>query len=232
MEVSLFMGYVLRHKKILFMLCLMLCSSSLYAFFSQAHKKIEVEYEPTNIILSSGRILKDYVVSGEGKLFIPYELVEDILSEQIFWDQENHTLNIGSIPTASVMSDKVKIYHYDYDSIHSFLYCPDAKTNKCMTMANQPYAFGYYFTNVFSAFFNLEGSYHEITGFLGCEDFKASDGQIDFYLDDILVQSFQIKADDLPEKIRLDVSGGNQLKISFTGFKPDTQIDFADVYIC
>lgn len=222
------MRYLLSYKCGLLLLCLIVFSSSLYAFM---RKKIEVEYEPTDIILSNGRILKDYVVSGDGKLFIPYELVEDILSEQIFWDQENHTLNIGSIPTASVMSDKVKIYHYDYDAIHSFLYCPDAKINKPMTMANQSYDFGYYFTNVFSASFNLEGTYHEITGFLGCEDFKASNGQVDFYLDDTLLQSCTLKADDLPEKITLDVTDGNQLKITFSGFKPDTQINFADVYI-
>lgn len=223
--------YLSRIKYCLLAVTLILVSGSLYAFIAQPHKKIEVEYEPTDIVLSNGRILKNYVVSGDGKLFIPYELVEDIFSEQIFWDKENHTLNIGSIPTASVMSDKIKIYHYDYDSIHSFLYCPDAKTNKTMTMANQPYAFGYYFTNVFSASFNLEGAYHEITGFLGCEDFKASSGHIDFYLDEQLLQSYDLKADSLPEKVSLDVSGGAQLKITFSGFKPDTQIDFADVYI-
>lgn len=226
---------MLRHslhlKHYILALCLILFSSSLYAFVSQTHKKIEVEYEPTDVVLSNGRILKDYVVSGDGKLFIPYELVEDIFSEQIFWDKENHTLNIGTIPTASVMSDKIKIYHYDYDSIHSFLYCPDAKINKTMTMANQSYSFGYYFTNVFSASFNLESAYHEITGFLGCEDFKASSGHIDFYLDDTLLQSYDLKADSLPEKIKLNVSGGSQLKMTFSGFKPDTQIDFADVYI-
>lgn len=225
------MRYLIHFKLYLLVLCFLLFSCSLYAFITQAHKKIEVKYEPTSIILANGRIFKDYVVSGEGKLFIPYELVEDILREQIFWDQENHTLNIGNIPTASVMSDKVKIYHYDYDAIHSFLYCPDAKTNKSMTMANESYAFGYYFTNVFSASFNLENTYHQITGILGCEDFKASNGQVDFYLDDVLLQSCMIKAGDLPQKINLNVSGGQQLKITFSGFKPDTQIDFADVYI-
>lgn len=220
-----------HHKTYCFIISLLLFSSSIYAFKWQAHKKIEVEYQPTDIILENGRILKDYVVSGDGNLFIPYELVENIFSEQIYWDSENNTLNIGNIPTASVMSDKLKVYHYDYDSIHAFLYCPDAKTNKTMTMANHTYERGYYFANVFSASFNLDTTYHEITGFLGCEDFKASNGQVDFYLDDVLLKAYHLDADSLPQKIVLDVSGGSKLKLVFSNFKPETQINFADVYI-
>lgn len=220
-----------HHKTYCFIICLLLFSGSIYAFKWQAHKKIEVEYQPTDIILANGRILKDYVVSGDGNLFIPYELVENIFSEQIYWDSENNTLNIGNIPTASVMSDKLKVYHYDYDSIHAFLYCPDAKTNKTMTMANHTYERGYYFANVFSASFNLDTTYHEITGFLGCEDFKASNGQVDFYLDDVLLKAYHLDADSLPQKIVLDVSGGSKLKLVFSNFKPETQINFADVYI-
>lgn len=220
-----------RHKTFLFISCLLLFSSSLYAFKLQTHKKIEVEYQPANIILANGRILKDYVVSSNNDLFIPYELVENIFNEQLYWDREHHTLNVGNIPTASVMSDKLKIYHYDYDSIRAFLYCPDAKTNKTMTMANKTYERGYYFTNVFSACFNLDDTYHEITGFLGCEDFKSSNGQVDFYLDDTLLKSYFLQADNLPERVKLDVTGGSKLKLVFSNFKTDTQINFADVLI-
>lgn len=225
------MNYLSHHKTFLFISCLILFSGSLYAFIWQAHKKIEVEYQPTDIILSNGRILKDYVVSSDNDLFIPYELVETIFNEQLYWDRENNTLNVGKVPTTSVMSDRLKIYHYDYDSIRAFLYCPDAKTNKTMTMANQIYKSGYYFTNVFSAAFNLDGAYHEITGFLGCEDFKASSGQIDFYLDDTLLKSYSLQADSLPEQVILNVTDGSKLKLVFSNFKTDTQINFADVYI-
>ena len=222
---------ILNKKVILIFFCLLLCSSSLYAFINFPPKKVEVEYQEAEVILPNGHIIKDYIVSGEGKVFIPYELVEHIMSEPIFWDSENKTLNIGNVPTASVMSDKLKIYHYDYDSIHAFLYCPDAKTNKPMNMANEIHENGYSFTNVISASFNLNEAYHHITGFLGCEDFKASTGQVDFYLDNTLIASQTLKADDLPQKIQLDVEGGNQLKLVFSRFKPDTQINFADVYI-
>ena len=225
------MHHLSHYKTFLWISCLLLFSGSLYAFKWQAHKKIEVEYQPTDIILANGRILKDYVVSNDNELFIPYELVEDIFSEQLYWDRENNTLNVGNVPTASVMSDKLKIYHYDYDSIHAFLYCPDAKTNKTMTMANAIYKRGYYFTNVFSACFNLDRTYHEITGFLGCEDFKASNGQVDFYLDDTLLKSYSLQADSLPEEVMLNVTGGSKLKLVFSSFKTDTQINFADVYI-
>lgn len=230
-EVIIFMHDLWRYKAYFFISCLLLFSSSLYAFRWQTHKKIEVEYQPTDIILANGRILKDYVVSNDHDLFIPYELVETIFNEQLYWDRDNHTLHVGNIPTASVMSDKLKIYHYDYDSIHAFLYYPDAKTNKTMTMANETYRRGYYFTNVFSASFNLEGAYHEIIGFLGCEDFKASNGQVDFYLDDTLLKSYFLQADSLPEQVKLDVTGGSKLKLVFSNFKTDTQINFADVYI-
>lgn len=195
------------------------------------NKTLELQYQPSEIILSDGRILKDYIGALDDDAFISTELMEDILGKQIFWDKDQHTLYVGDIPTATVMSDKVKIYHYDYDSVHAFLYCPDAKTNKSMTMAGQTHNHGYYFSNVFSASFNLEGAYDQITGYLGLEDFKASDGQVDFYLDDTLIKSYFLKSDCLPVKIDLDVTGGNKLTLTFSHFKPDTQIDFADVYI-
>lgn len=218
-------------KFLLTIFCLVLFSSSLYAFINLPPKTMEVEYHEAEVILPNGHIIKNYIVSNEGKVFIPYELVEHIINEPIVWDAENKTLNVGNIPTASVMSDKLKIYHYDYDSIHAFLYCPDAKTNKPMTMANEVHETGYSFTNVISASFNLNHSYHQITGFLGCEDFKASSGQVDFYLDDQLIATQTLEADDLPQKIQLNVSDGTQLKLVFSGFKPDTQINFVDVYI-
>ena len=218
-------------NRLLIALCMLLFSSSLYAFINHSPKKIEVEYEEVEILLPDGRMIKDYIVSGDGKVFIPYELAEHVMNEPIFWDNANKLLTVGNIPNASVMSDKLKIYHYDYDSIHAFLYCPDAKTNKTMTMANEVHKSGYSFTNVFSASFNLSQTYHHITGFLGCEDFKASNGQVDFYLDDTLIASQTIKAGNLPQKIDLDVTDGMQLKLVFSHFKPDTQINFVDVYI-
>lgn len=222
---------ILNKKLLLTAFSMALCSSSIYAFMNFSPKKVEVEYQEVEILLPNGHMIKDYIVSGDDKIFIPYELAEHVMNEPIFWDSENKLLTVGNIPTASVMSNKLKIYHYDYDSIHAFLYCPDAKTNKPMTMANEVHESGYSFTNVLSASFNLNQTYHQITGFLGCEDFKASDGQVDFYLDDTLIASQPIKADHLPEKIELDVTNGTQLKLVFTAFKPDTQINFVDVYI-
>ena len=228
--------FILYHhivKKLMSILSLSLALISLLCAFVSLNKaqKIELDYHEAEIILPNGHIIKDYLASGDGKLFIPYDLVEHMVNEPLFWDSENNTLNIGNIPSASVMSEKLKIYHYDYDSIHAFLYCPDAKTNKPMTMANEGHQNGYSFTNVLSASFNLEQTYHHITGFLGCEDFKASSGQVDFYLDDVLIASQELKADGLPQPVSLEVTDGTQLKLVFSHFKPDTQINFVDVYI-
>lgn len=202
------------------------------AFINLPSKKVELEYKEAEIILPNGHIINHYIASDdEGKVFVPYELVEQIMDEPLFWDNDNHTLNIGTVPNASVMSDKLKIYHYGYDTVRAFLYCPDAKMNKTMTMGNCIHENGYSFTNVLTASFNLDEAYHHITGVLGCEDFKASSGQVDFYLDDTLIYTQDLKADDLPQHIDLNVEGGTQLKLVFSQFKPDTQINFADVYI-
>ena len=222
---------LLNGKFLLLTLCTFLFSSSLFAFVGRSPKKVEVEYQEVEILLPDGRLIKDYIASGDGKVFIPYELAQHVMSQPIFWDSDSKLLTVGNVPSASVMSDKLKIYHYDYDSIHAFLYCPDAKVNKTMTMANEVHETGYSFTNVFSASFNLNQTYHHITGFLGCEDFKASNGQVDFYLDDTLIATQTIKADSIPQKIDLDVTSGTQLKLVFSHFKPDTQINFVDVYI-
>lgn len=228
---EVFVLKIITKTKVLLFTLALLFSSSLYAFMNFAPKKIELNYQEAEIVLPNGHIIKDFVASNEDKVFIPFDLAEHIMSEPISWDDENKTLIVGHVPTASVMSDKLKIYHYDYDSIHAFLYCPDAKTNQPMTMASETHHNGYSFTNVLSASFNLGQSYHHITGFLGCEDFKASNGQIDFYLDDTLIATKMIKADQVPTPIDLNVTDGTQLKLVFTGFKHDTQINFVDVYI-
>ena len=216
-------------KLSLFILSLGLLSLSLFAY--PWHRMLSLECKPSDIVLSDGRVIKDYIATDQDEIFLSSKLVENILGKQVYWHADDATLYIGDIPTSTVMSDKVKIYHYDYDNIHAFLYSPDAKTNKAMTMGGQKHSTGYYFSNVFSASFNLDHAYHEITGLLGCEDFKASDGQVDFYLDDTLIASYTIKADHLPERITLDVTDGSKLTLTFSHFKPDTQIDFADVYI-
>lgn len=228
---EVFVLKIITKPKVLIFICTLLFSSSVYAFMNFAPKKIELSYEEAEIVLPNGHIMKDFVASNEDEIFIPYDLAEHIISEPITWDHENKTLIVGNVPTASVMSDKLKIYHYDYDAIHAFLYCPDAKTNQTMTMANETHHNGYSFTNVLSASFNLSQTYHQITGFLGCEDFKSSNGQIDFYLDDTLIATEVIKADQLPAPIKLNVTNGTQLKLVFSGFKHDTQINFVDVYI-
>lgn len=225
------MKTLLNQKIFLTLSCLLLFSSSTFAFINCTPKKVELEYQEAEIVLPDGHMIKDYIASKEDEIFIPYTLVEHMMNEPISWDNETKTLNVGNIPTDTVMSDKLKIYHYDYDSIHAFLYCPDAKTNKPMTMANEVHEAGYSFTNVISASFNLDQTYHQITGYLGCEDFKASSGQVNFYLDNTLIHTQSLKADQMPQKIELDVTDGKQLKLVFTHFKPDTQINFVDVYI-
>lgn len=210
---------------------ILLASQAVYAFNLLPHRKVELNLKAAEIILPDGHIIKDYIASDEHSLFLSSDLVADILGQQVQWDERHNTLNIGEIPTATVMSEKLKIYHYDYDHVHAFLYCPDAKMNKTMTMAGQTHNFGYYFTNVLSASFNLGQIYHEINGTLGCEDFKASNGSVSFYLDDTLLKTYNLEANDLPIPIDLPVSGGSKLTMTFNGFTPDTQIDFADVYI-
>lgn len=212
-------------------LLIALLISCVCAFKPLSHKKVELDYQEAKVALPDGQIYSTHIASNDHQIYIPYDLVEHMINEPISWDASNHLLSVGNIPAANVMSDKLKIYHYDYDAVRAFLYCPDAKTNKPMTMANETHDYGYSFTNVFSACFNLNQTYHHISGYLGCEDFKASNGQVDFYLDDVLIASETIKADSLPKPIELNVDKGTQLKLVFSQFKPDTQIDFVDVFI-
>ena len=194
-------------------------------------KTVEVEYDTAEIILPDGRTLKENIVFKDNLVFIPYEALEDITRENVTWDPEDQTLTIGSLSFAEAMSDKLKVYHYDYDVNHAYLYAPDVRTNKDMTMGSTAHDLGYSFSNVQSASFNLKGQYHHITGFLGCEDFKAAPGIIDIYLDDTLLASYTFEADSLPEKLDLNVTDGTQLKFVFSNFIPNSQIDFVDAYI-
>lgn len=194
-------------------------------------KTVELEYNTAEIILPDGRTIKENIVVKDDLLFIPYEALEEITSENINWNPEDQTLTIGNLSFAEAMSDKLKVYHYSYDVNRAYLYAPDVRTNKTMTMGSISHELGYSFSNVQSASFNLAGHYHHITGFLGCEDFKSANGAVSIYLDDTPLANYTLIADSLPEKLDLDVTGGSQLKLVFSNFTPNSQIDLADVYI-
>lgn len=194
-------------------------------------KTVELEYNTAEIILPDGRTIKENIAVKDDMLFIPYEALEVITNENVSWDPEDQTLTIGNLSLAEAMSDTLKVYHYGYDANHAYLYAPDIRTNKPMSMGNITHDLGYSFSNIQSASFNLNGHYHHLIGLLGCEDFKATNGTIDIYLDDHLLASYEVTSDSLPEKIDLNLTGGNQLKFVFSKFLPNSQIDLADAYI-
>lgn len=194
-------------------------------------KTVELEYNTAEIILPDGRTITENIACKDDLLFIPYEALEVITNEDVCWDPEDQTLTIGKLSVAKAMSDILKVYHYDYDVNHAYLYAPDVKTNKTMSMGSITHDLGYSFSNVQSASFNLNGHYHHLIGLLGCEDFKSTSGIITIYLDNELLATYTLNSDSLPEKIDLNLTGGNQLKFVFSKFSPNSQIDLADAYI-
>ncbi len=194
-------------------------------------KTVELEYNTADIILPDGRTIKENIAMKDDLIFIPYETLEVITNEEVCWDPEDQTLTIGNLVNSKAMSDILKVYHYDYDVNRAYLYAPDVKTNKTMCMGNITHDLGYSFSNVQSASFNLGGHYHHLRGLLGCEDFKSTSGIISVYLDNDLLATYTLNSDSLPEKIDLDLTGGNQLKFVFSKFSPNSQIDLADTYI-
>lgn len=194
-------------------------------------KTVELEYNTAEIILPDGRTIKENIAVKDDMLFIPYEALEVITNETVSWDPEDQTLTIGNLSLSKAMSDTLKVYHYDYDANHAFLYAPDIRTNKPMTMGDIAHDLGYSFSNVQSASFNLDGHYHHLIGLLGCEDFKAANGTITVYLDNEIIASYDIASDGLPTKVDLNLTGGNQLKFVFSKFLPNSQVDLADAYI-
>ncbi len=194
-------------------------------------KTVELEYNTAEIILPNGRTIKENIATKDDMLFIPYEALEVITNENVNWNPEDQTLTIGNLSLAKAMSDTLKVYHYGYDANHAYLYAPDIRINKTMSMGNISHDLGYSFCNVQSASFNLDGRYHHLVGLLGCEDFKAANGTITVYLDDNLLATYDITSDSLPENINLDISDGKQLKFVFSKFASNSQIDLADAYI-
>ncbi len=223
--------FYIHRLKILCMILVILLFFSTCVLALDFHQKIELECTPMSIILPDGRVVKEMVAAGDGQLYIPYQLIEDILRQKVILDDESRTLSIGYMDLKSIMSNKLKVDDYNYDNIRSYLYYPDIKINKPMSMDSKTYDLGYSFTNVEAATFNLDGEYSLITGLLGCEDFNGSSGEITFYLDDKPLSTYPITKDQSPTKICLSVTGGTQLKIAFSSFAPNTQIDFADVLI-
>ena len=83
------------------------------------------------------------------------------------------------------------------------------------------------------AFYNFDGKYSAISGMIGHVDGSGMDNKsINFYADGKLIQSFDLRADEMAKPFSIDISGVLQVKIEFTRpYISGTRYAIADVVI-
>jgi hypothetical protein len=83
-----------------------------------------------------------------------------------------------------------------------------------MTMGGKKYTNGFKFGEPGTATFNLSGKYAQISGEIGLDDFEnKKDTAVSFYGDGVLIEYIELKAQMLPKKFTVDVSGVSQLQV-------------------
>ena len=102
-----------------------------------------------------------------------------------------------------------------------------------MLMGGEKYYNGFQlgdsFTNTY-AIFNLNARYSKIKGIIGhIDDSGDADKIVDIFADNILIDTIEIKYQDLPKDFDIDVTGINQLK--FERSDGSTQTGFGDIFI-
>lgn len=191
-------------------------------------KEVTAQYSTINIMLPNGNRVIGQVGLGNGQVWIPQETLKKVLNTPIQWNKKDEILYIGKIPNAEIMSSAIG----DPFNMTGSSYSSRYKKDKVMTIGGKEYSLGYSFENIDSAEFNLSKDYNVVQGIIGLQDYTSKQGGIvEVYVDNELVQSYELNPKELPKKFAVDVAGALKLSIMFKGFAYDSQINLANMYI-
>ena len=183
-----------------------------------ASKKIDVYYDNYKIyvdgVLFEGKDKNGVIepFSYNGWIYAPFEHIAKALGKSVSWDDKTKSLYIGQkTPAGAATSFLETVPPYDISSKTS------VKIEKSVTMGGTQYNSALTFdANNNYSLHNLDGKYKRIVGYIGRIDgTNMNSGTFSFYGDGKLIASYEMKPDDLPKQISIDVIGVTQLKIEY-----------------
>jgi hypothetical protein len=175
-------------------------------------RNIEVNYGNYKIVIdgeeitprdANGNIVEPFGYNGA--IYLPLRALGTAFNKEMSWDSATGTAYIGKKPSGAVFTTAVPPYEVNY-----------AKMAGSVTMAGTIYhnAMTYYNLSGSYSLHNLNGQYTKLTGYVGHVDkTDMRNVTLHFYGDGKLLASYELKAQDLPKPVSLDLTGVMQLKI-------------------
>ena len=152
---------------------------------------------------------------ADGTTYLPVRAVGEAVGKQVTWDGATSSVYLGEVPgQVTYLTDVLDAFSSNYYEKYT------TENGKSFNMGGSSYTNGFviggYNGSNGEAIFNLNGNYKTITFEMGHVDNsnsrqKASSLQI--YIDDKLVEEYEIEYDDLPQKVTLPLNNGLKLQI-------------------
>ena len=170
---------------------------------------------------AAGKTVEPFIHNGT--TYLPVRAVGEALGKQVKWDGKTQSVYIGEVPgDIKYLTDICPAYQYS-NHYKEYSFSKSGGT-KFFSMAGKEYSSGMTFVPLESdkngqwAVYNLNSSYKKLEFTVG-----AVDGDLGFYqdrgeslyvyLDNELYKKIPLSSDMYPQKVSVDVTGVNQLKL-------------------
>ena len=169
---------------------------------------------------STGKEVEPFIV--DGTTYLPVRAISDALGKEVSWDDGTKTVYLGKVPgKTSYMFDVLTAYEVKctepngrYKEKETVKILGDSYANS----ATFSYSSGNSLimqTADLTASYNLNGQYKTIRGFIGFADGSRDfSGIFKVELDGKLYKEYQVKTDELPKEVAIDVTGVQVMKIT------------------
>lgn len=167
-----------------------------------------VKIEPKD---ANGNTVEPFIYNGT--TYLPVRAVGEAVDKTVTWDGKTNSVYLGKVPGE-------KQYLMDV--------CPPYRTQQyrafttsigdSFSMSGKKYTNGFFIDSSWGsggyAIFNLDAKYESITLYIGAVDgHGGNDSEVNFFVDDKLVESYTIKQTDLCKKVTIPLDYGMQLRI-------------------
>lgn len=203
----------------------LVCGVALAA--STVTRTIEANYAGIKLVVdgvevtpkdANGKVVEPF--ASEGTTYLPVRAVADALGKEVKWDGETKTVYVGTIPgQAKNWMKELPPYSTNKCTVYDG---SDAK--QTFSVAGKTQTLGLHFGGEYDdniyAIWNTNLEYEYMTFTIGQFDTSKSDykhnANLEVYLDGEYDHTIELKWDDPPKKVTIDLGYASNVKLKFT----------------
>lgn len=202
------------------------------AFAKNGIEAIQAEYSDIKIYMdgillspkdANGKTVEPFIY--DGTTYLPVRAVGEAIGKQVSWDGATSSVYLGERPgQTTYMTDIMDAFTSDDYTKYS------TENGKSFTMGGTKYTNGFVLAwSKAEAVFNLNGKYRSITLDMGHIDGSNNvDQTVQIFVDDRLVDEYEVGYDDIPRTITIPVNYGLKVKFYIEG---NAKVGFGNIVL-